>query len=285
MAFYEVSDLQQRLLSNMKEIDTALRKAGLCYYLDGGSLLGAVRHGGFIPWDDDFDIMMPRRDYDYLLLHAKEILPPHFEVICGEHDENYPLSWAKIQDARTTLVEKSYRDYVGGVFIDVFPIDGMPSNAIVRWWHITRYRFWRQVAYFVYRDPFKHGRGYRSWLPRLVRKLVTRKGIQQRIRRLKMEYPCDTSVLLSMHNPTIVRTFPREVFGRPTLIPFGDTELFGVQDAHAYLSGTYGDYMQLPPEEKRRQHSFFYMDLNRPYREFRETYQKWRNGELRELSR
>ncbi len=278
---YEVKDIQKVLLTNMKVIDQSLRKAGLRYYMNGGSMLGAVRHGGFIPWDDDFDITMPRRDYDRLLSEWRNILPPYLELVCAEEDENYPLPWAKIQDGRTTLIEKTYRDYLGGIYIDVFPSDGTPANPLVRWWHYTRFRFWRKINYFMHRDAFKHGRGPRSWVPQLVQHLFTRRGVMKRIRDLQMECDFDTSKFVSMHDPTNVRTFAHDVFGTPTPINFEDAELLGMQDPHAYLVGIYGDYMQLPPEDQRHQHGFFYVDLEHPYRDFRKTYRRWRSGEIK----
>ena len=109
------------------KIDKTCQTHGLTYYIWAGTMIGAVRHHGFIPWDDDIDIAMPREDYDRLIAHCREWLPEPLEMICAEDDSSYPLPFAKIQDASTTLIERKHMDYVGGIYIDVFPIDGVPK--------------------------------------------------------------------------------------------------------------------------------------------------------------
>ncbi len=158
----------------LQETDRSVRGHGLRYYLEGGTLLGAVRHGGFIPWDDDADISMPRPDYEEFIRHANEWLPPHFRLRCHLNDPDFPFYFAKIEDIRTTIVEGPTRPYTGGIFIDVFPIDGIPEDRKVRDRLYRRFRRQCKLLHFLHRDPYKHGKGPRSWWPLMLRRIYTR---------------------------------------------------------------------------------------------------------------
>lgn len=130
MADYDIRPLQLRILKILLAVDKVCKEHGLRYYIMAGTMLGAVRHKGFIPWDDDLDIGMPRADYDLLMSHSKEWLPKPYEAVCAENDPNYPLPFAKIQDADTTLIERMHLKYLGGIYLDVFPLDGVPQSNL-----------------------------------------------------------------------------------------------------------------------------------------------------------
>lgn len=274
MADYDIRPLQLHLQENLKVLDEVFKKNGLRYFLVSGTMLGAVRHKGFIPWDDDVDLGMPRPDYERLIKHSKEWLPEHLEFICAEKDENYPLPFGKIQDSRTTLMEKSYRDYIGGVYIDIFPLDGVSESKTKRSCHFRRYLFWYKILYYIFRDPYKHGRGINSWIPLLCRRLFSRRFVHNKMRSIMMENSYDESYYMSEHYNRQKRFMPRSVFGNPTPIQFEDALLMGVEQPHEYLEEEYGDYMKLPPEDKRKQHGFHFLDLNTPYKDYLEN----RNG-------
>ena len=91
--------------------------------------------------------------------HSKEWLPKPYEAVCAENDPNYPLPFAKIQDADTTLIERMHLKYLGGIYLDVFPLDGVPQSNLKQRIHFARYEFYKRVLYFIYRDPYKHGKG------------------------------------------------------------------------------------------------------------------------------
>ena len=147
MATYDIRPLQLRILKNLLAIDKVCKEHNLRYYIMAGTMLGAVRHKGFIPWDDDLDIGMPRADYDLLMTNAKEWLPEPYEAVCAENDKEYPLPFAKIQDADTTLIERMHLKYLGGVYIDVFPLDGVPTGRMAQRMHFAKYEFYKRVLY------------------------------------------------------------------------------------------------------------------------------------------
>ena len=149
MPAYEIRPLQLRILEILLAVDKVCREHGLRYYLWAGTLLGAIRHKGFIPWDDDVDICMPRADYDTLMAHAKEWLPAPYEAMSAETNGKYPGSFGKIIDSSTTLIERAHYAYLSGIYIDVFPIDGVPQSAWRRRLHFARFEFYKRIVYFL----------------------------------------------------------------------------------------------------------------------------------------
>lgn len=268
MAQYDIRPLQLRVLEILLAVDKACKAHGLRYYIVAGTLLGAVRHKGFIPWDDDLDIAMPRADYDKLIAHCKEYLPAQFEMICGENDAVYPLPFAKIQDAHTTIIERMHLRYLGGIYIDVFPLDGVPSNSLSRRWHFIKYEYYKRCLYLCCRDPYKHGHGPSSWVPLLVQKIYNHQELFRKMRKLQTEVDYDSSDMVVDHDDGLRGVMPHTVFGTPTPIMFEGKEVMGIEQADRYLSQKYGDYMTIPPHDDQRQHNFHYLDLQKPYREY-----------------
>lgn len=270
MASYDIRPLQLHILGNLMALDTVCREHNLRYFIVAGTMLGAVRHKGFIPWDDDLDVGMPRKDYDLLMAHAKEWMPAPYEVVAYETDETYPLPFAKIQDASTTLIERMHLKYLGGVYIDVFPLDGMTSNPLKQRLHLMRYFYYKKVIYFLCRDPYRHGHGPSSWIPLLCRRFYTLSGVQHTMQKLQKAYDYDTSEFVIDHDFGKRGIMLRSVYGQPTSIEFEGKNVMGVQQSNEYLTHLYGDYMTIPSGPKQKQHNFHVLDLETPYRENRE---------------
>ena len=98
MATYDIRPLQMRMLKIMEVMDRTFREHNISYGIFNGSLLGAVRHKGFIPWDDDMDVVIPRPDYERFIKHCREWLPEPYEFVCPENDKAYPLPFGKVKD-------------------------------------------------------------------------------------------------------------------------------------------------------------------------------------------
>ena len=269
MANYDVEEVHKRILKILLAIDKVCQEKHLRYYIWAGTMLGAVRHKGFIPWDDDLDIAMPRPDYDLLMKHASEWLPKPYEVVAAETDSTYPLPFAKIQDASTTLIERMHLKYLGGIYIDVFPIDAVPNGILNRKLHFARYEYWKRVLYLLHRDPYKHGKGPSSWIPLLCRKLYTLSGVQQKIRTLLRKYDYHAVQTVADYDDGQRGVMDKKILGTPQLYPFEDEKVWGVEQYDLYLTNKYGDYMTIPKDANRRQHNFHYLDLEHPYRDYK----------------
>jgi len=268
MATYDIRPLQLKILEILLTLDKVCKEHNLRYFIMAGTMLGAVRHKGFIPWDDDSDVGMPRADYDLLIANAKQWLPEQYQFICAENDSSYPLPFAKIQDANTTLIERIGLKYVGGIFLDVFPLDGVPNRKISQKIHFARYQFYRKALYFVCRDPYKHGKGIRSWIPLLFRKFFTPKNVQQSIRNILTKYDFDKSTFVADYDDGINGIMNKKIVGTPTPVLFEGKEVFGIENSDVYLRQKYGNYMEIPKQAKQRQHNFYLLDINKPYKEY-----------------
>ena len=122
--------LQQKILDLLKNFISICQKNGLTYFLVCGSALGAVKYKGFIPWDDDIDVGMPRKDYDIFVNKAQELLPENIFLQNYRTDKEFPHVFSKLRDSSTTLIEKgvAHLNMHHGIYIDVFPIDGYPQD-------------------------------------------------------------------------------------------------------------------------------------------------------------
>lgn len=264
---YDLREFQIKCLESLKAFDALCQKHGLRYYIIAGTLLGAIRHKGFIPWDDDIDVALMRDDYDRLMQHADEWLDERFHIVTHENCENYPKYFAKMEDCSTTLVENFALGYVGGLYIDIFPLDRVPDCKWRRDWHYHRFHVIRKLIYFAYRDPFKHGRSLGAQLMALFQKLLSRSALHAKAQQILREYQSDDRCHYVMTHDDGTCAYPIDCLGIPRRYEFEGGQYMGPCDGDTFLSSYYGPtYMQLPPIEKRRSHFHKYCDLNHSFK-------------------
>lgn len=263
---YDLREFQLKCVESLEAMDKVCHEHNLKYYLIAGTLIGAMRHKGFIPWDDDIDVALSRKDYDTLIAHADEWLPERFHIVTHENDPLYPKFFAKLEDKSTTLVERFFLGYVGGVYIDIFPLDEVPNNKLLRIWHLKKFNFARKLLYFYYRDPYKHGKGISSYLISSFQKLFSREKLHNLAQRIMREYEGHANCDMLMTHDDGICAYPKHCVGEPKKYEFEGRMFDGPCDGTLFLSSFYGpNFMELPPIEKRRSHYHDYCDLDHGY--------------------
>ena len=242
---------QLKQLEMLKEIVGLCRRHQITYWLEGGTLLGAVRHGGFIPWDDDIDIAMTKEDLDRFTEIARKELPDHLFIQNKQTDPAYRLDNTKVIDLNSFYVQPD-DDFestsVKGLFVDIFPYVSYPyvpkrlrrpflrgiciANAVLRGKHYYSWRSTAKLCWFGLKYLLLYG----LWhiLPKRREYLTC--------------LPTNNWYGMMQRRDEILPVRP---------ILFEGVELSAPNNPDAYLKNLYNDYMQLPPEDKRQIHSVF----------------------------
>lgn len=255
----ELRQLQKTELEILIELDRICRKYNIQYSLDGGTLLGAIRHKGFIPWDDDIDVIMLRKEYvKFRNACRKELDQERFFLQDYRTDPYYRWGYAKIRRKGTEFVRKGQENLKQhtGIFIDLFVVDNVPDGYIGRRLHHVLCYLIRKILYSEVGKANANNRVVRkiyqilSKIPRNhvfhVRNCLaarTNKTRTELISHYTLEYPKQCRYGL-----------PRKCFDEMLELEFEGRKFFGFKDYHRYLSMYYGDYMTLPPIEKRVPH-------------------------------
>lgn len=272
--------LKEKELEMLKHFIDICEKYRLRYFLVEGSCLGAVRHKGFIPWDDDIDVGMPRGDYDKFLSIAQAELPNNFFLQNHCTDKEYPMSFSKIRNSDTTFIEKSLQncDINHGIYIDVFPLDGFTSNCIKKvFFIIKKYLLSFRISYlFVFEKKTPKKYTFRYFIKKVVKiisKVVypdIKKAVLKRDEHYR-KYKYDASKLVANHSSPYEQkeVMPKEFYGDGIDGVFEGINVKIPKNYDAYLSTLYGDYIELPPEEKRIGHHYHtILDCKKSYREY-----------------
>ena len=247
------------------EFSRVCEKNNLRYFVSDGSALGAVRHGGFIPWDDDFDVSMPRPDYEKFLALASDELPEYLKIVTWRNTPAYNLPFAKIQDARESVVKRIETDYgkmlSNGIFMDILPIDGAAKTGLGRMFSDKWFRLRRVLMRYRFDSFFRQTtKGKLYWVAGMLLSpffpfLWGRSRLLGSYEHSAKSHNYDESEMTIRPCSNVSyrrRAIPRSVWGKPTAITFGETTIMVAEKIKDYLVSEYGDYMKLPPEENRQ---------------------------------
>ena len=280
MNLYKINSLQEKMLQILLFFDTFCRENDLKYYLCGGCLIGAIRHHGFIPWDDDVDVFMPRGDYEKLaFLWPQKVAHDKYLYCRTDRKHVYHDAGASIRDVNTTEINKHSvnEDICHGIALEIMPIDGCPKSKFLRW--IQLYNAFIFNLFNAQRLPDNKGRLIRnvsSLLYRLVKSPEYRYRIWKRAERRMSKYQWDdceevTELIGSIKG--MVLRHPKADFDHVVYKEFEGYQIPVMAGYDRYLKLIWGDYMQLPPVEKRvAKHDVVYLSTTEPYTMFKGLY-------------
>lgn len=288
---YEVTDLksitpeqtkalQSKALEILLYFKDFCEEHGLLFYLCGGCCIGAIRHNGFIPWDDDVDVFMPRDDYEKLaVLWPKYADTDRYTYCRTNKTENYHDAGASIRDNNTTFINKHSvdEDICHGLGLEIMPIDGYPNSKFKRFKQLI---FAMIFALFnVQRLPDNKGKFLRV-LARVIYAIIPSKKLRYKIwkysEKQMSKYKWDecgyvTELIGSVKG--MLLKHPKEWFETAVYKDFNGYKMPVMAGYDQYLRRIFGDYMQLPPEEKRiPKHNTVYINLNESYKKYKGVY-------------
>ena len=256
----DVAELKAIQIDVLQAIHDFCRDNGIIYSLACGSALGAVRHHGYIPWDDDIDIYLLRDDYNRLI--KKYINEGNYRIISMESDKEWDKPFAKAYDARTVFIEQANCGKTIGVGIDVYPIDIVPEDEIEwRRFNLKRRRLQRILS--IKQIQYDRSRPFIKNCYLLMGKLVllpfTRYFIAKYINNFIQRYNSKGGqwVFECAQGMIQKNRFHKKVFERTIPVKFENREFMLFENYDEYLRNGYGDYMKLPPKEKQIPHHVF----------------------------
>ena len=267
--------VQEKILETMKFIDKLCREHGIVYYIMGGTALGAVRHGGFIPWDDDLDIFMTPDQYQKFKSFFEKENSKQFVIQEWRTDSKY-LEYAKVRMNGTTFIEEHFKDRKNmhhGIYVDIMILHKVPENKFVQ-----------KLVYLESKFVTLYGLSQRNWVPKSKSQAMVLKSLKLMPCKLMSRLAYSHIYRYDSRNsnfkycywitPAKFRNglFDRSFFEHPVDIPFEDTVLLGSEKIKEYLEYRYGDYMKLPSEEQQKAavHAMIF-DTEKNYTEYLEN--------------
>ena len=260
-----LEDLKQIELNILKEFIAVCEKLNLKYYVIGGTLLGAIRHKGFIPWDDDIDVGMPRSDYEIFIKEGQKYFSNSYFVQTHETDPEFVAHFCKIRDSETTFIETNSKNlHINhGVFIDVFPLDYTDKKGLnfkllsLKEASVYSFNksFFRRIKCFL--------AGVLSFCFSIEKAFVKKEKIFKE--RKDGKYLANFSGAWGRKE-----IIPKEWYGEGVVKVFETLNVVCPTGYHKWLTQVYGDYMELPPLEKRITHHYTeIIDITKSYKEYR----------------
>lgn len=262
----DLDELKSIELSVLKQIHELCEKEKIRYSMCGGTLLGAVRHKGFIPWDDDIDIVMPRPDYEKFVQYCQTHETP-FSLLCNETNRKYGYLFAKAMAKDTVMIEKyaNPRNIPMGVYVDIFPVDGLGQTKEEAIKRFNAKRLSRELLVACNWKKFFRSKT-RAWYYEPIRfamflfsRFVSKNMLINRIEKYYSKWNFDESKYVAcvcgVYRSKEITV--RESYTQIIDMEFEGEMFHGLKNYDECLSRFYGNYMQLPPEEKRVTHHTF----------------------------
>ena len=271
--------IQEKILDIYKLVGDLCDKHDIPFYAIGGTCIGAVRHKGFIPWDDDLDIAIPIQDFDRFWDVAEKELPEYLNIYTCKNKRKYRYIFGKIHNINTTFIEESeigYPDAYKGIFVDIMPIASIPDNPTDKKAFHKKILLYSKMNY-IRRYPYKGMDTIKKkiiWIMMRPLCLFTKFDFfSEKWLALLRKYPLGSSSLTgyTWWDTNFEKlTFPMEDFAESLELPFEDTIINCPIKYDDYLTRQFGDYMKLPPVDQREPHMVNVIDSNLSYEVYRE---------------
>lgn len=277
---FNIAPLQSKMLELLEEFIRVCEEYDLMYWACGGTCIGALRHDGFIPWDDDLDVYMPRDDYEKLWLYRHGFNSDNYVLCRTTKEKNYHHRVMQLVDINTTFINKRSvdEDIEHGVYIDIIPIDACAPSGLSRLSQIKNAIFYS--LYNVQCLPeFHGGRLFRfvvgaalKCVPGADRRYKIWSKCEKRMTRWSWD-SADRVVELAASTKVLLNPYPKEWFSGAKKHVFEDLEINLPVGVENYLSQVFGDYMSLPPESERHpRHNTVKIDLENSYTNYKGKY-------------
>ncbi len=250
------------------EFDRICKKNNIKYTLDGGTLIGAIRHEGYIPWDDDIDVALLRSEYDKFIKCCEKDLDKKFKLVNAENEDGNPNIFHKIKIKNTTYIEDMSKNSNTdkGIFLDVLPYDNSPNNYFISYIYKLRVLYYTRLLSLKCQVDFSKNKNI---LKRLINflllvssKLHNKKRLIKRLNKVATKYNKYDKKYVYNYTIPYKNMVKKSWFSDYKLKKFENDKFSVIKDYDLYLRELYGDYMQLPPEEERgSRHKVIEIDL------------------------
>lgn len=268
-----MTELQRKQFEILKDFVKICDKLDLTYYLVCGSALGTVKYGGFIPWDDDIDVAMPRGDYEIFIEKAKKLLPEHIFLQNYKTESRFPQIYSKLRDSNTTYIEKSASNLPihHGVFIDIFPLDGYPKKKYQQKVLEIKKRFFQSMLMSAFKIDRKGKSKILFFIYSLFGIPTNTAKVVCMYEKCISKYCLDDSMFWCNHGnwQGKLEYAPKWQYGAGLMTSFEGLKVRIPVRYDDYLTQKYGDWRKdLPEKEQVGHHYYDVCDLEKSYIEY-----------------